>query len=79
MRHSNNENVKEALRYYASDYAYIPSRVNNLIYRHPIRRSEDASGIGCETSPVVKKISPVNNLCFNFTCFDSLVENIEHL
>ena len=41
------------------------SRVNNLIHRQSIRRSEDASRIGCETSPVVVKVSPVNRLYSN--------------
>ena len=37
-------------------------RVNNLIYRQSIRRSEDAPRKGCETSPLLENVSPVTRL-----------------
>ena len=37
-------------------------RVNNLIYRQSIRRSEDAPRKGCETSQLLENVSPVTRL-----------------
>ena len=42
-------------------------RVNNLIYRQSIRRSEDAPRKGCETSPLLENVSPVTKLILCYT------------